>query len=842
MSRRKLTPRRRVHLVCNAHLDPVWQWEWEEGAGAALSTFRTAAEMCEERDGFVFNHNEAILYMWVEEHDPELFERIRELVKRGKWRIIGGWFLQPDCNMPSGESLVRQILFGRTYFREKFGVEPRTAVNFDPFGHTRGLVQILAKSGYDSYLFCRPGKNDLALPSEQFTWVGFDGSEVAATRCAGYHSLVGQAQAKAQADITAGEEQPCTIVLWGVGNHGGGPSRRDLAELDEMIESHSEVEILHSTPDAYFADLRAHADGLPRHEADLNPWAVGCYTSQVRLKQKHRLLENELYSAEKMCASAALQGLMEYPAREINEALRDLLFCEFHDILPGSSVQAVEETSLRTLDHGLEILSRVKGRAFFALTSGQPKAADGDTPILVYNPHPFTVRTIVECELQLPDQNWTEAFTMTPVYRDGLRLPSQNEKEAGNVNIDWRKKVAFLAELTPSAMNRFDCRFEVLEKPPAVALKPDGGKLAFRTAELEVIINTRTGLVDRYCAHGVDYTAPGLFEPIVLRDSGDPWGMLVRSFRGVVGRFRLMSVNDGASFSGLERRDLPSVRVVEDGEVRTVVEAVFGFGPSAICQRYLLPKVGTEIEVRTRVYWTEKDKMLKLCVPVAWSGGRYVGQVAYGVQELPANGDEAAAQKWTAVVSPDSRHALTCVNDGVHGSDYSEDGLRLTLLRSPAYAAHPIPGRPLVRSDRFEPRIDQGERVFRFWLDGGRAEERLAGIDREALARNEKPMAVQVFPSGVGSTPETFVAIEGDAVQMTTAKMAEDGRALIIRLFEPTGTQRVVTLSLPFCGMRETVELGPFEIKTLLVDTGARSIAEVGLASGFPEGVAQPLR
>ncbi|WP_446692512.1 glycoside hydrolase family 38 N-terminal domain-containing protein, partial [Ruminiclostridium cellobioparum] len=131
----------KIHLICNAHIDPVWQWDWQEGKAAAIATFRVAARFCEEFDGFIFNHNEALLYKWVEEYEPELFNRIKVLVGQGKWHIMGGWYLQPDCNMPSGESFVRQILEGREYFREKFGVTPHTAINFDSFGHSRGLVQ-----------------------------------------------------------------------------------------------------------------------------------------------------------------------------------------------------------------------------------------------------------------------------------------------------------------------------------------------------------------------------------------------------------------------------------------------------------------------------------------------------------------------------------------------------------------------------------------------------------------------------------------------------------------------------------------------------------------------------
>jgi len=156
----------RLHLLCNAHIDPVWQWEWEEGAAAALSTFRVAVELCEEFDGFVFNHNEAILYRWVEEYEPALFKKIQRLVQEGKWKIIGGWYLQPDCNMPSGESLVRQILCGKAYFKEKFDVAPTVSISFDAFGHTRGLVQIMKKSGYDAYLFFRPDQSDFQVPAQ----------------------------------------------------------------------------------------------------------------------------------------------------------------------------------------------------------------------------------------------------------------------------------------------------------------------------------------------------------------------------------------------------------------------------------------------------------------------------------------------------------------------------------------------------------------------------------------------------------------------------------------------------------------------------------------------------
>jgi len=809
-----------VHLICNAHLDPVWLWQWQEGAAEAISTFRTAAELCESHSDFIFNHNEAILYKWVQQYEPELFKQIQRLVKLGKWHIMGGWYLQPDCNMPSGESLVRQILLGKNYFKQHFGVEPKTAINFDPFGHTRGLVQILAKAGYDSYLFGRPDQNDCPLPADEFIWVGYDGSEVMGTRFSGwYNSPLGKAREKIEKWIQDNPDKRLGVVLWGVGNHGGGPSKIDLRNVDRLIAKTKDCNIRHSSPEAYFKELRRRREALPRHRKDLNPWAVGCYSSQIRIKQKHRQLENEIYCLEKMAAAAAVQGLMEYPSEQLHEALEDLMFSEFHDILPGSSIQAVEQASLGILDHGLEIASRLKMRAFFALASGQKRARKGEIPILVYNPHPFKIKQLIECEFNLPDFNLPEVFTDVKVYHKGRLLPCQVEQEASNLPVDWRKKVVFLAELEPSQMNRFDCRLEVTDKRPRPKLKTNKGNFIFKTRDLEVIVNRETGLIDRYRAKGIVLVGKNAFEPIVIEDNADPWGMTTKSYPNVVGRFKLMGRKRGSRFSGLKAGLLDSVRVIEDGPARTVIEAVLAYGDSFICQRYKLPKSGTEIEVETRVYWNEKERMLKLSIPTVGGNCKYLGQVAYGFDELANNGNEVVAQKWVAVVWPKKNAALTCINDGTYGSDFSENGLRLTLLRSPAYSCHPYYDRLITPvRDRFTPRMDQGERVFTFWFNIGKATERLKHIDREALVKNEKPFALSVYPSGKGKKVKPLAILSDDVVQITAIKQAENNSDLIIRLFEPTGRKRQTVLSLPWIGKRIRLTLRGFEIKTLRIN------------------------
>jgi len=304
--------------------------------------------------------------------------------------------------------------------------------------------------------------------------------------------------------------------------------------------------------------------------------------------------------------------------------------------------------------------------------------------------------------------------------------------------------------------------------------------------------------------------------------------MKTNGFRRVAGRFRLLSRKDGTQFSGVGK-PLPSVRVIEDGPVHAVVEALFGYGRSRVCQRYKLPRQGTEIGIETRVFWNEKDRMLKLSIPTPDSGSRYRGQVAFGSDWLRSDGTEVVAQKWVAAVSKTSGTALTLINDGVYGSDFKNGEIRLSLLRSPAYSAHPMGDLPIVPQDRFTPRIDQGEHVFRFWLNGAPEGPRLRAVDREAMTRNEQPMALSFFPPGRGRAPKPFMTLSDTVTQVVAVKKAERGNALIVRLFEPTGRRRSTTLTFPFVRMSRKIRLGPFEVRTIRIDFRKKRWTDVDL-------------
>ena len=780
-----------IHLICNAHLDPVWLWEKEEGIAEVLSTFRVAVRFCRQYDRFVFCHNEAVLYQWVEEHDPDLFAEIQELVKLKKWHIIGGWYLQPDCNMPSGESFCRQIEHGQAYFKEKFGVTPTTAINFDPFGHSRGLVQILKRHGYDSYIFCRPFADQCQIPAPRFTWVGFDGSEITAARAfGGYNSLRGQAVSKLNQYLEEEEAEPVGFLLWGVGNHGGGPSVPDVEGLSNFQKEG--VTLHHSTPEAFFAEAaQKDAAPLPRFEKSLNPWAPGCYTSMIRIKQRHRKLENLLYSTETMALHAHLATGMEYPHKDLKLALEDLLFCEFHDILPGSCIQPGEEAALRQMDHGLEILSRIRVRSFLRLCTGQPETPDGEIPILVYNPHPFPVETDVECEYQLADQNWDESYiTGARVLDDtGKELPSQIEKEYSNLTLDWRKHLVFHVVLPPSQVSRFTCQLR--------HICPENNRTDDLTVvgeRSEMAVDPKTGLLSLCRVDGKDLLKSGAFQAVVLETDEDPWDSIHTRYGKPLAEFSLSQ----------------PPRVIEDGPVRRVIESCFTLGRSRLIITYRIPKVGTSLEVLCRVEFLEESRALKLIFPMPEQKGEFLGETAFGVDHLFMDGTECVSQRFCGHLREESGTAI--LSDSTYGSSWENGAIGVTLLQTACYSALNLEERPLVCQDRILPHIDMGEREFVFrvqpWDDN---------LFSSADSFLQPPYSLSFFPSGKGEKIPYLYTISDPKVQVSAFFLREDGKA-VMRLFETTGCPRQVQVEIPVLQYKQTVSLSPWEFYTLEID------------------------
>jgi alpha-mannosidase len=231
------------------------------------------------------------------------------------------------------------------------------------------------------------------------------------------------------------------------------------------------------------------------------------------------------------------------------------------------------------------------------------------------------------------------------------------------------------------------------------------------------------------------------------------------------------------------------------------------------------------VEIEVRVLWNEKDRMLKLAFPSTLTQGECRGQVAYGVQSFSNQGEELVAHQWIGLFSRGDDRAFTIANRTTYGFDHSDGELRLSLLRSPAYAGHPVGDIPIVRQDRFTPRMDQGEHLFRFRLNAGPIVERMASIDRESHLLNAGSMALCCYPKKQGKKPESAFVLSNPVIRLAASKMAENDNLLVIRLFETNGNQESTQLSAPMLKQPIRIDLSPFELKTLVIDP-ATGIAE----------------
>ena len=786
---------KKIHLLCNAHLDPAWLWRRDEGLAEAISTFRVAADFCEKYDAFVFNHNEALLYEWVEEHEPELFERIKVLVKEGKWKIMGGWYLQPDCVMTSGESLLSQIDLGRKYFKEKFGVIPTTAINFDPFGHTRGLVQILKKCGYDSYIFMRPGsfKGD-------FFWEGFDGSRILAHGInGGYLSLKGDALNKVKRCMGEATKDN-VLILWGIGNHGGGPSEIDLNDINAFIEE-SEDAIVHSSAEEYFSEV--DTSSLPIISESLIPSMIGCYTSMVRIKQANRRLENSIALTEKIMSYAHMSTDFRYDTEELDKAKKALTYCQFHDILPGSAVEAVENDSLKTLDYACEITDNLYIKAFLKLCRGQKKAEQGTIPIMVFNPHPYEVEGEFTVEFMLENQNWNddEATVATVYDENGNKLVSQNEKPSCTFNLDWIQRVCFKGKLKPSCVTRFNCTLEALKKGDDRIDTLHGDSITVSNENMTVSISRKTGLIELYKVNGrVLIENSGILK--VYKDNEDPWGMTVDGFNDYEGEFTLMSDKDANAYIGYPDETMPNVRIVENGDVRMKVQAFFQYNRSTAVIEYTIPKNNTYMDVDIQIFSNEVNRMIKYETATKVSGTPY-GETAFGEEALYSDFNESVFHKWCGIRSEDA--SLYILNKGTYGGCFSNDTIRLSLLRTPIYSAHPIRDRQIAPHTRFIKHIDMGQREFSFRLTSGE------NLERQAQLFNEEPRLLSFFPSGAGEKIHPAIEIDNPNIILSSMRYENGRYKLTLHNFSNSDNTAVVKF---FKENKEiTLDFTPYELK-----------------------------
>ena len=786
-----------LHLICNSHIDPVWQWDWNEGITATLATFWQAVRFSEEYD-YIFCHNESILFEWIEMYDSTLFEEITRLVKAGKWHIMGGWYIQPDCNIPAGESFVRLIKIGREYFSEKFGVKPTVALNLDSFGHSVGLVQILKKCGYEGYMFCRPMKHEQKEDLREFIWEGVDGSKIVGARVQDdciYCSEFGKLPESIERKSANYADKEQGVALWGVGNHGGVNSRSDLDYVTELTKTDSTV--IHSTPENYFSHI--HPENVINYS--LQPFLKGSYSSMNRIKKIICELESKLYSTEKLCSVASLRGTFEYNADVFYKAEKVLGQLLFHDICAGTCCEDGELSSLRKANGALSELENESCRAILAMAKNFKAAIPFEFPVFAFNYQPYKRKVLLETEIFIAEPliSDTEEYEVKVRY-NGEYIPSQCIKELGNINFDRKKRIGFISELEGLDLTRFDFSVQKVNKK----IKPQylGGDIILTDRAKTVVINGKTGLLNSFILNGKQLLKGDAFKPVMVETTPNPWAHGYDKICSNFADFRLSDCSKGI-FKGMK-----CINVVEQGEVLTRVESLYELESSYVRVSYTIPKELPYVDCRIDAFWNEQNNGLVIKIPSAVDGA-FTTQLAFGAEQFSKDGTDHPTLRYTALVQDDK--ALAVYNDGVYDTFCENNTLNLLLLNGAAYCAHLVGNRPIIKDQsRFVPYIEQGKHTFNFRISYDNTSELENKADEFVLS----PYILNIFPHGEGQNPQEIVSIDNPAVALKALYL--ENSKYVLRLFN--GGIKTQRAELKIDKSSIVADFGKYEVKTFVYD------------------------
>ncbi len=373
-----------ARLIGHAHIDLSWLWRWEESVlDVAVQTFKGTLAQMEKMAGLTFAQSQPAVYDAVAKADPALFQAIKDKIKQGTWRPVGGMWAEPDMNMPDGESLARQLLYGKRYFLDQFGVDVTVGWNPDTFGHNWQTPQILAKAGIPYYVFGRCAPENVPA----FWWEGKDGTRILCYVPQGWYN-VSLRDGIRDTIVKAASQGPLRdfMILYGAGDHGGGPRDTDLEAIKAFGRDPAHPKLEFTTPEAFFKIVEASGAALPVVDRELNFTFPACYTTQTEAKKANRELEGLLAAAEAFSTVAVASGYRDYyPERDLDEAWKIVLRNQFHDILDGSSIGPVYEEALKAYAEARERGRRALDFSLETLAASVDTRGEGQ-PVLVFNP------------------------------------------------------------------------------------------------------------------------------------------------------------------------------------------------------------------------------------------------------------------------------------------------------------------------------------------------------------------------------------------------------------------------------------------------------------------------
>jgi alpha-mannosidase len=800
-----------VRLTGNAHIDAAWLWPWTETVDVTRRTFGTALQLMNEYPQYTYTQSAAAYDEWMCQKYPAMCKEIQDRVKEGRWEMVGGMWVEPDLNMPDGESLVRQLLVGKRYFKDKFGVDVRIGWNPDSFGYNWQLPQIYKKSGVDYFVTQKMAWNDTnQLPFKLFWWQSPDGSRVLTYFP---HDYVNEIEpVRIAKDITIAREHnpglPEMMHLYGVGDHGGGPTR---AMLDSgMLWTDPKVvfpKMFFGVAQGFFSDVEGKLDTAhspvwnyksiatantnlpapPEGEISLPIWNDelyfeyhrGVFTSQANHKRNMREAEVEMLDAEKFSSLAWLNGA-SYPSDKLNEAWKKVLFNQFHDLAAGSGIGVIYQDAQRDYDVVKWTAADATSNAFQTLTGmvNTKTASRGAVPVIVYNSLAWQRADLATIDVQLPGPT---AGKVAVVDAQHAAVPAQVLSYDAATS-----KYSLLVELNdvPSL------GYEVLEVAPetkagpATDLKASG--LTLENSALKVTVDPKSGCITSL------YDKKSKFESIVAGGCGNE----LIAFKDTPKDYDAWNIDADFDKVFTKLDEAESVKLIEQGPVRATIRVTRSWQNSKFVQDISLYANLDRVDVTNDIDWHETHILLKAAFPLAASGPEATYEIPYGWIQRPTtrnNGWEAAkfevpALRWADL--GDAQHGFSLINNSKYGYDAKDNVLRLSLLRSPTWP---------------DPDADRGHHHFSYSLYAHAGDWKQALTVRRGYEFNYPLVAMQVGAhEGKWPASHSFVSVDADNVVLTALKKTEDGDGLLLRFYEWAGKDGNVQVTVPAGGTAPT--------------------------------------
>lgn len=799
---------RKLHMIGNAHLDPVWLWNWQEGFQEAKATFRSALDRMKETDEFLFTSSSAAIYEWIEKHDIEMFNEIKQRIQEGRWEIAGGWWIQPDCNIPSGESFARQGLYGQRYFLEKFGVTAKTAYNVDSFGHSGSLPQILKKSGMDYYVMMRPMSHEKGLPACLFQWESDDGSRVLTFRIL-YEYLSWGKELDYHIE-RCGKEINSNITeimcFYGVGNHGGGPTKENIESIKRNAKEKKDYQIIFSTPNRYFESVAKNKDTYPVVHGELLHHAAGCYSAHSLIKKLNRTAENRLIAAEMFSTIADIYSKQNYPDN-FDRAWKNVLFNQFHDILAGTSIESAYEDAMYSQGEAIHIADTNLNNAVQSISwKIGIKQEEDMKPIVVFNPHGSAVKANIEVEIYGDKET---SYTLVDSNDNVIKNQIINSKTATN----GRCRLCFVADLPALGYKTF----RLYKKPCKLENKITATDTRMENSRFILEFDKETGYISKYYdkENQVDILNGNGSVPIVIEDKNDTWGHDITRFDKQIGVFKA-----------------ENIKLIEYGPVKATIQVISKYGSSKLVQNFSMYADLDKIDVDVKILWNDMQKMLKLAFPVNTMFNRYCFETAFGYVERGNTGEEYPALEWfdsTGVTGPQGfLYGLGIMNNSKYSYSIDVNTMMLTLLRSPVYAHH----KPKELEEGIEYSvIDQGVQELKYSLYPHIGKWETSQLEIYSHLLNRPPITIiETYHDGPFPQENSFIKISEKNIVLSAMKKAEDSDDVILRLYEAHKVYTEAVITLPLLGREIPLTFTPNEIKTISVPRDKeRPVREVNL-------------